>query len=290
MELHQLRYFMAVARSGNFTRAAANAHIAQPSLSQQILKLEDELGARLFDRLGRTARLTPFGRAFLPRAETILREVGDAKVQIQDMAATERGRVVLGVIPTIAPYFLPPLLALFSRRHPQIAVSVVEETTPSLVEQLRAGGPGLALLALPIGGREFISKELFREPLYAAVPDSHPLSKRGKVGLRQIEGESFMLLKEGHCFRESALSACRRVRINPRVVFESGQFSSVLAMVAAGAGISLVPRMAAEKRRGVRYIPLSDEGAFRTVGIVRLRQHSPSRAEQALTDHLRAGC
>src|SRR5213079_1580481 len=104
MELHQLRYFCAVAETGSFSRAAEQSNVAQPSLSQQILKLEDELGARLFDRLGRSARLTQFGQAFLPRAEAILRQLGTAKLEIQEMAGLEKGAVVIGAIPTIAPY------------------------------------------------------------------------------------------------------------------------------------------------------------------------------------------
>ena len=114
MELHQLRYFCAVAHNGTFTRAAKTENVAQPSLSQQILKLEAELGAKLFDRFPRSARLTQFGRTFLFRAEAILRQVGEARTEIQEMAGTEKGRVVIGVIPTIAPYFLPPVLTGFT--------------------------------------------------------------------------------------------------------------------------------------------------------------------------------
>src|SRR5271155_2978269 len=115
MEIHQLRYFCAVARDRNFTRAAAREHVAQPSLSQQILKLEDELGAKLFDRLGRGVRLTTFGETFLPRAQAILREMGEAKSEIRQLAGTDSGSVILGVIPTIAPYFLPSRLARIAR-------------------------------------------------------------------------------------------------------------------------------------------------------------------------------
>src|SRR5437762_13134461 len=121
MEVHQLRYFCAVARHGTFTRASKAEHIAQPSLSQQILKLEAELGARLFDRLPRSARLTQFGRTFLFRAEAILRQVSEARTEIQEMAGAEKGKVVIGAIPTIAPYFLPPVLAGFTRQHPTLA-------------------------------------------------------------------------------------------------------------------------------------------------------------------------
>src|SRR5438445_7275687 len=127
MQIHQLRYFCAVARTGSFTRAAQHEHLAQPSLSQQVRKLEDELGTRLFDRLGRTIRLTQMGEVFLPRAEAILRQVADAQTEIQELAGAERGRLVIGSIPTIAPYFLPPYLASFARKFPDTQVSIVEE-------------------------------------------------------------------------------------------------------------------------------------------------------------------
>src|SRR5437763_4326299 len=129
MQIHQLRYFCAVARTGSFTRAAQHEHLAQPSLSQQIRKLEDELGTKLFDRLGRTIRLTHLGEAFLPRAEAILQQVAAAKLEIQEMAGVEQGKLALGAIPTIAPYFLPACLAGFSREFPLVQVSVLEDLT-----------------------------------------------------------------------------------------------------------------------------------------------------------------
>src|ERR1035438_7151624 len=145
MEVHQLRYFCAVARYGTFTRAANIEHVAQPSLSQQIQKLEGELGAPLFDRLPRSARLTVFGKAFLPRAEQILRELDDAKTEMLEMAGEEKGNVVLGVIPTIASYLLPLLLGGFSSRHAQIKISVVEDVTVVLLDRLHQGTVDLAI-------------------------------------------------------------------------------------------------------------------------------------------------
>ncbi|HEX6880302.1 MAG TPA: LysR family transcriptional regulator, partial [Terriglobales bacterium] len=125
MEVHQLRYFCAVARHGTFTRASEVEHVAQPSLSQQILKLEAELGARLFDRLPRSAKLTVFGRAFLPKAERILRELDEAKTELRDMCGNEQGEVVIGIIPTIAAYLLPTLLEGFTVRYPMVTIKVV---------------------------------------------------------------------------------------------------------------------------------------------------------------------
>ncbi len=287
MQIHQLRYFCAVARTGSFTRAAQHEHLAQPSLSQQVRKLEDELGTRLFDRLGRTVRLTQMGEAFLPRAEAILRQVGAAKLEIQEMAGTEQGKLVIGAIPTIAPYFLPSRLASFARKFPRVQVSVVEEITNELLNRMQGGAIDLALLALPVPATHCLSHELFRERLYVVVPENHRLASLPRVHLKQIESDPFLLLKEGHCFRENTLSACGRARLQPNVVFESGQFTTILAMVAAGTGVSVVPEMAVEEREGCRFVPLADDSAYRRVGIVQLKQHFRSRVHRAFLEHLR---
>src|SRR5260221_9060632 len=138
MEIHQLRYFCAVADTGSFSRAAEQSHVSQPSLSQQILKLEDELGARLFDRLGRSVRLTEVGKAFLPRARGVLRELEAARGDVVEQKGSVGGSVTVGAIPTVAPYLLPRVLTDFSRKFPQAQLSVIEEITPVLLDRLRA--------------------------------------------------------------------------------------------------------------------------------------------------------
>jgi LysR family hydrogen peroxide-inducible transcriptional activator len=286
MQIHQLRYFCAVARTGSFTRAAQQEHLAQPSLSQQIRKLEDELGTRLFDRLGRSVRLTQPGEAFLPRAEAIIRQVADAKLEIQEMAGAERGKLVIGAIPTIAPYFLPSCLASFARKFPHVQISVVEEVTNELLNRVHQGAVDLALLALPVPANHCVCRELFRERLYVVIPQNHRLAASAQVHLAQIANDPFLLLKEGHCFRENTLAACGRARLKPNVVFESGQFTTILAMVAAGTGVSVVPEMAVETREGCRFLPLADEGSYRRVGIVQLKQHFRSRVHRAFVEHL----
>jgi LysR family hydrogen peroxide-inducible transcriptional activator len=286
MEVHQLRYFCAVAETGNFTRAAQQEHVAQPSLSQQILKLEDELGARLFDRLPKSARLTGFGRAFLPKARNILRQLGEAKTEIHEMAGLVRGEITVGVIPTIAPYLLPAVLSSFSREHPGITINVAEEVTSVLLERLHAGAIDLAVLTLPVPGNELICERLFDEALYAALPTSHRLAVRASVGLQEIASEPFLLLKEGHCFRDNAISACRRSRLTPNVTFESGQFTTILAMVSAGMGVSIVPQMAIQRVEGCRFVRLEGERNCRKIGTVRLKSHFSTRAQQAFLAHL----
>ena len=287
MEIHQLRYFCAVARHGTFTRASEVEHVAQPSLSQQILKLEAELGARLFDRLPRSAKLTVFGKAFLPKAERILRELEEAKTELLEMAGNEKGDVVVGIIPTIAAYLLPKLLRGFAARHPLIALKVVEDITPALLQRLHDGTIDMAIAALPIAGSELVTEKLFEEKFYAVLPETHPRAASASISLAQLNREPFLLLKEGHCFRDSVIAACHKSKMTPSVVFESGQFATILAMVSAGMGVSAVPAMAVQPQPGCKFIPISGKHSTRTVGMIYSRHHYQSRAQRLLMDHMR---
>lgn len=292
MEIHQLRYFCAVVQHGTFTRASRAQNVAQPSLSQQILKLESELGAPLFDRMPRAAKLTVFGRAFLPKAERILRELESAKSEMLEMTGEEKGSVVLGVIPTIAAYLLPRILSSFSRQHPLVKIQVVEEITPLILERLHQGTADMALAALPIPGpgtgAELETTELFAEGFFAALPANHPRAKQKTIRLADLRNEPFLLLKEGHCFRDNLIAACRESRTRPSIAFESGQFSTILAMVSAGAGVSAVPAMAVQPIPGCRFVPIKGKRSTRTIGLVRLRHHFATRAQQSLENHISA--
>jgi len=148
MEFHQLRYVSSVAETGSFSRAAERCQVAQPSLSQQVLKLEEELGAKLFDRLGRSVRLTEAGRAFLPHARAVLHQIDAARASVINRSADVRGSVAVGVIPTIAPYLMPRYTAAFAKSYPEAKLRILEETTPVLIENLRNLSIDLAILAL----------------------------------------------------------------------------------------------------------------------------------------------
>ncbi|MGC2110845.1 MAG: LysR family transcriptional regulator [Candidatus Korobacteraceae bacterium] len=290
MEVHQLRYFCAVARHGTFTRASEVEHVAQPSLSQQILKLEAELGARLFDRLPRSAKLTVFGKAFLPKAERILRELEEAKTELLEMAGNEKGDVVVGIIPTIAAYLLPKLLRGFAARHPLITVKIIEDITPALLQRLHDGTIDMAIVALPIAGSELAAEELFEEKFYAVLPKTHRGASSTSISLEELNREPFLLLKEGHCFRDSLIAACHKSKVTPSVVFESGQFATILAMVSAGMGVSAVPAMAVQAQAGCKFIPISGKHSTRKVGIISSRHHYQSRAQRLLMKQMRDAC
>jgi LysR family hydrogen peroxide-inducible transcriptional activator len=287
MEFHQLRYVCAIAETGSFSRAAERCHVAQPSLSQQVLKLEEDLGAKLFDRLGRSVRLTEAGRAFLPHARSILHQMEAARTGVEDKRTDVRGSVTVGVIPTIAPYLMPQSVAAFSKKFPDAKLRILEETTPVLVEGLRNLSIDVAILALPLRHKEFQMYPLRTEPLYAALARDHPRAGAKNLSLRELRGEQFVMLRDGHCFRDLSVAACTRAKVNPRIAFESGQFSSLLGMVAAGVGVSLVPEMALDKNARCSYVRISDAQASRTIVAAVLRSRSFNRVQQAFLEHVR---
>src|SRR5215469_2955302 len=287
MEVHQLRYFCAVAETGSFTRAAEREQVAQPSLSQQIMKLEVELGVRLFDRLGRAVRLTDMGQVFLPRVRAILSEMRAAKEEVAEKQSTVSGRVCVGVIPTIAPYFLPARIALFSRQYPAASITVVEDVTVHLMDQLRAGLIDLAIIALPARGHDLDSFPLLTERLFAILPKGHRLARRRTLRMKELREEPFLLLRDDHCFRDTSIEVCKRARLSPQIVFESGQFSSIMAMVGAGMGISIVPEMAVEAKPDCSSVLIADERASRTIGVAAVKGHFLSRVPRAFLEHLR---
>jgi LysR family hydrogen peroxide-inducible transcriptional activator len=281
MEFHQLRYVCAVAETGSFSRAAERCRVAQPSLSQQVLKLEEDLGAKLFDRLGRSVRLTEAGRAFLPHARSILSQMETARSSVADKCADVHGSVSVGVIPTIAPYLMPRYTTAFAKKYPEAKLRIVEETTPILVESLRDLSIDLAILALPLRHKDLELFPIRTEPLFAVLPKDHPHAEAGSVALSQLRGDSFVMLRDGHCFRDLSIATCARARITPNISFESGQFSSLLGMVAAGVGISLVPEMAIDRNFSCRYVRLLDARAKRTIVAAVLRGRSFNRVQQA---------
>jgi LysR family transcriptional regulator, hydrogen peroxide-inducible genes activator len=291
MEVHQLRYFLAVARCRSFTRAAEHEHVAQPSLSQQIRKLEDELNTRLFNRLGRTITLTAFGERFQNHARRALAELEGARHEVAALMGLRRGSVVVGAIPTVAPYLLPKALTAFARACPSVTVTVHEDLTSSLAAQLADGALDLALLSLPLAGAEFISTPLLDDPMLLAVPAQHRLGRRRSrtVSARDVAAESLLLLKDGHCFRDDVLGICKWSRRKPKVVFEGGQLATLVPLVEAGAGITLLPKMACRhyRRAGVRLLEFAPPVPSRRIGIVRLKDKFLTPATQAFIDTLR---
>lgn len=291
MEVHQLRYFLAVARTRNFSRAAEACHVSQPSLSQQIMKLEAELEERLFERTKREVTLTPAGELLREHAERVMHELEEAREKVRDLRGLLRGRVLVGALPTVAPYFLPGLLREFAQRHPAIETVVHEDTTAALVRAVETKELDLALVSLPVVGRRLEAVELFEEELWLALPANHRLSGRRAVTLEEVESEPFILMQEGHCLAGQSLQFCAARGFAPNVSFRSAQMETVQAFVAAGLGISLVPAMArrpAGAEAGVVYRPLRHERPRRSIGVIHRAGRGLSRASAAFVEFLRS--
>lgn len=290
MELQQLRYVLAVARTGNFSRAAEQCHVSQPSLSQQIQKLEEELGEPLFDRLRQRAQLTPVGAAFVHRARRILDEVESAGREAREAKELASGTVCVGALPTIAPYLLPAVVGRFAALFPGVQIVVQEDTTARMLVMLAEGEVDFAIVSLPITDLRYDMETLFEEELLLAIPPRHRLARRKAITLAELEAERFILMKEGHCLGDQVLDFCHRQDFRPTVSCRSAQIETVQALVAAGLGVSLVPRMACDSgpvKRPV-YRPLADARPRRTVIALWLRQRPPGRAAREFLKCLRA--
>jgi LysR family hydrogen peroxide-inducible transcriptional activator len=290
MELHQLRYFIAVARLRNFSRAADRCHVSQPSLSQQIMKLEDELGERLFERTKRKVELTPAGELFLEHAMHVTDEIELARDAVRDVRTLVRGRVILGALPTIAPYYLPTRLRTFSERFPGIEVVVNEDTTAKLAQAVLDKEIDLALVSLPVNGRSLLVEKLFDEELLVVMPAHHRLAAKARLSLREMKDERFILMHESHCLAGQALHFCHAQGLAPNVNFRSAQIETILAFVGSGHGVSIVPAMSKREALfpGIRYKSFRGRGPRRDIGILCRLDRPLSRAAHALVNFLKA--
>ena len=291
MEMQQLRYVVAVARTGNFSRAAEQCHVSQPSLSQQIQKLEDELGERLFDRLKRQTKLTPHGEAFLQRAVHILEEVDAAKREATEAKGLLRGTVAIGVLPTIAPYLLPDAMARFTEKYPGVEVIVQEDTTVRLLKLALAYEIDFALASQPVHDPRLEVRELFTEELLLVLPPGHRLTRKRAVNAADLEGERLIVMKEGHCLGDQVLGFCNHRDLRPQISFRSAQLETVQALVRAGLGISLIPAMASRLDHDnlLKYRSLKSPQPERKIVAVWPKQRPPARAATEFLKVVSAG-
>lgn len=264
LTLKQLRYFDSLARHGHFGRAADACSISQPALSMQIKELEDSLGTTLFERSARQVRLTGFGEEFRSRVHGILRSVDE----LGDLARASRdrfvGRLRIGVIPTIAPYLLPAIIGNLTQIDPSLDIRVRETVTPKLLQELAEGRLDTAIVALPVSEPSLTEVELFKENFVLVRPsedEGKPVPNREM--LREMR---LLLLEEGHCFRDQALSFCNMHSALPRELLDGSSLSTLVQMVSAGIGVTLIPEMA---------LPVETRSA--SVSIAHFKSPEPSR-------------
>jgi LysR family hydrogen peroxide-inducible transcriptional activator len=289
MELHQLRYFVAVAELASFTKAAARCSVSQPSLSQQIQKLERELGQQLLDRFGRRIKLTEAGAAFYSRATAALDAVDDARSSVQNGHDWQTGPISIGAIHTIAPYLLPDVVRRLTKRFPQAQVTVHEQLTEELVAACLGGELDVAILALPILEPRLRTEPLFTERLVAVVPANSPLAKRKRLTLSDVTSQPFVLLDDMHCLGRQTLQVCTDRNCSPVVSCRTAQLLTIQELVALGQGVSLVPEMAARRDRDRRrvYCPLVGPPVEREIGMMWRPRYRPRKLVEAVLNLLR---
>lgn len=273
--LKQLRYFEALARHGHFGKAAEACAISQPALSMQIKEMEEVLGASLFERGARQIRLTHFGEVAAERARDILR----ATEELGDLARASRerlvGRLRIGVIPTVAPYLLPSVVGALTRSYPELDIHVRETVTPNLIDELEEGRLDTAIVALPVSEGTLAETALFSERFVlvrSAREANAPMPSADS--LREMR---LLLLEEGHCFRDQALSFCNLQSGPPREVLDASSLSTLVQMVSAGMGVTLIPEMAVPVETRSASVAISRFEApepTRTIGMV-WRRRSP---------------
>jgi LysR family hydrogen peroxide-inducible transcriptional activator len=268
VDTDQLRFFLAVADAQNFTMAAAKLGVSQPTLSRSIQRLEEELGQPLFERKPRAVDLTDAGTLLQGRAEQILATIDDVKAEISDDGKS--GRVRVGAIPTVAPFFLPDMLRSFSKRFPKAALVIQEDTTDNLIKRCKQGELDVAILALPVPARYLEIDTLLTEELMLVLPPSHPLLEKQQIRIEDVEHFPFVLLDEAHCLSENITSFCRQRSFHPVAMERTSQLAMVQELVALSHGVSMIPKMAQRLDRTKRrvYRSIAGDKPTRTIAAV----------------------
>ena len=244
MDLRQLRYLVALDQERNFTRAAAREHVAQPALSQQIQRLEREVGVALVERTTRTVRITDAGRLLVARAARILAEVDAARAELERVRGVETGHVFVGAMHTMGPIDISLALATFHERHPAVELTVREQSSEELAEMLRVDALDLAFLSVTerIESEGLGLHQLVSEELVAVLPLGHPLSGRTQARLIELAGEQFISYRHGSRLRELLMGAAAEAGFTPSIMLESNESQRIRRLVARGMGVALLPR------------------------------------------------
>jgi LysR family transcriptional regulator, hydrogen peroxide-inducible genes activator len=286
LKLKDLRYLVAVADLRHFGRAAARCFVSQPTLSAQLKKLEQSLGVQLIERAPHKVALTPAGEEIVARARRII-EASDEMVTV---ARSQRdplaGRLRLALLPTIGPYLLPQVAPLIRKSLPRLELHLYEHQTVPMLEKLHAGELDLGILALPVALDGLEARELYREPFTVALPDGHALAGRAALRVADLKGERLLLLEDGHCLRDQALEVCSKVGVREQQDFRATSLETLRQMVAAGAGVTLLPELAGRgayrNARGVALRPFAKPAPVRHIGAVWRKSTARRAAIEAL--------
>ncbi len=289
MELSQLRHFVTISQTLSFTKAAELEHISQPALSYQIKRLEEELAVKLFIRRGRTIALTAEGEIFLPMAQSLLARANEAVRMVRDQSGLEVGEVTLGLLPSIANYLAPEMMASYHQVFPQVRVSIFEDGDLALQQRVSTGTIDFAVVG-DIGTMVTLdSTHLGSEDLFVVTALSHRLANEMSVGLSQLRNEEFTLPSPDYLFREQIVEACRREGFEPKVAYHAETMGTLKGLVRGGLAVSILPTMAlvGMYRNGLAVLRLKDN-LNRDLYLVRSKDRELSQAAQVLLTHMRS--
>lgn len=268
MNLRDLKYLVAIADHLNFSKAAEVCNISQPTLSMQLKKLEEYLGVQLIERTNKKIFLTKIGQEISERARQIVYKAEQLRQVAKNASNPLSGEITMGIFPTLAPYLLPLIVPKIKLSFPKITLMLIEEKTPEIIRQLESGKMDCALLAYPVFSESLRSIKLFTEPFTLAVPISHAFAQYKTISKKDLENEELLLLDEGHCLRDQALEVCNSIGIGVSKYFRATSLETLRQMVAAGNGITLIPKLSVYKKDSyVKYIPFESPSPSRTVGI-----------------------
>ncbi|HXC60414.1 MAG TPA: LysR substrate-binding domain-containing protein [Steroidobacteraceae bacterium] len=288
LKLKDLRYLVAVADTRHFGQAAARCFVSQPTLSAQLKKLEDYLGVQLVERHPRRIALTEAGAQVVTRARRII----EASDEIVALTALQRdplaGRLRMALLPTIGPYLLPLVASRIRKKLPRVELMLYEYQTGPMLDHLQAGDIDLGILALPVPSEGLMDRKLFDEPFVVAVPERHALSSRKQLKTSDLDGETLLLLEDGHCLRDQALDVCSQSSAQEKQDFRATSLETLRQMVASGGGITLLPQLASigayGHARGVAVVPFAKPAPVRHIGALWRKSSARTIAIDAVCD------
>ena len=288
LKLKDLRYLVAVAETRHFGQAAARCFVSQPTLSAQLKKLEDYLGVQLVERHPRRIALTEAGAQVVARARRII----EASDEIVSLTALQRdplaGRLRVALLPTIGPYLLPLVAARIRKKLPRIELMLYEYQTGPMLDHLQAGDIDMGILALPVPADGLVDRALFDEPFVVAMPENHALGARKSLKTSDLNGETLLLLEDGHCLRDQALDVCSHSQVQEKQDFRATSLETLRQMVASGGGITLLPQLASTgaygHARGVAIVPFARPAPVRHIGALWRKTSAKVEAIEAVCD------
>lgn len=265
MNIRDLKYIVKVAETGSFARAAELCHVSQPALSMQIKKFEEELDVTIFERGQKKFLITPIGAEIVAKAKELLRTTDEITELARLSHDPLAGNITIGAFPTLAPYLFPDILPKLSRKLPKLKIYMVEEKTDILIKKLERGEIDAAFIAIPVESNSLDYIEIFEDEFLAAVPLHHPLAQKEVITRAEFAKEKLLLLEDGHCLRAQALEFCEIIG-NELHDFRATSMETLLGMIAQNLGVTLVPKIAAVKRSGIKYIPFDKNPPSRRIG------------------------